>query len=203
MRDELNLKGNTLQVFAVIYTFTNDGGTFTGSRDYIANTIGRSLREVARELKALTELGLIVKGCAKPPIKWSYTLPKKLIGAHLKEVSDVPRGHNTNNADTAQQLCPNGTSTVTNWHNNRADTAHNNKEKNKEYNKAEYKGREARESGAQKNKREYNRRGDNNRHNRYGEWSKEEERKKLKWFNNAFQAALARSYADTDDKITK
>lgn len=62
MRNDLNLKGNELLVYAVIYGFSQDDETkFTGSANYIADWTGMSRRNVMNILKKLTDLGLLIK----------------------------------------------------------------------------------------------------------------------------------------------
>lgn len=60
MCNELNLKGNELLVFALIYGFCQDGTThFTGSRSYIADTFNITLPTVDKALKGLKDQQLI------------------------------------------------------------------------------------------------------------------------------------------------
>jgi predicted transcriptional regulator len=62
MRHELNLKGNELMVYAIIYGFSQDGeNDFTGSAAYMADWIGSTKQTVFNILKSLTERGLIKK----------------------------------------------------------------------------------------------------------------------------------------------
>lgn len=62
MRTKLNLKGNELLIFALVYGFSQDGQSrFTGSRKYIAEWCGCSLDTVDRSLSSLGSKGLIVK----------------------------------------------------------------------------------------------------------------------------------------------
>lgn len=62
MRTKLNLKGNELLTYAVIYGFSQDGeSTFKGSRKYIAEWCGCSLDTVDRSLNSLVAKGLIAK----------------------------------------------------------------------------------------------------------------------------------------------
>lgn len=62
MRTKLNLKGNELLAYAVIYGFSQIAGTkFTGSRKYIAEWCGCSLATVDRTLISLIDKGLISK----------------------------------------------------------------------------------------------------------------------------------------------
>lgn len=62
MRTELGLKGNELIVYALIYGFSQtEAQWFTGSRQYIAEWTGCSIRTVQNILDKLTNDGLIVK----------------------------------------------------------------------------------------------------------------------------------------------
>lgn len=62
MRNELNLKGNELMVFALIYGFSQDDESqFTGSISYIAEWIGATKQTVHNVLKSLSDKGLINK----------------------------------------------------------------------------------------------------------------------------------------------
>lgn len=62
MCNELNLSGNELLVFALIYGFSQDGESeFSGSRTYISETFNISKPTVDKALKALIKKELIVK----------------------------------------------------------------------------------------------------------------------------------------------
>lgn len=62
MRTKLNLKGYELIVYALIYGFSQDGNSkFSGTRRYIAEWCGCSLRTVDNTLTALLAKTLIVK----------------------------------------------------------------------------------------------------------------------------------------------
>lgn len=62
MRTKLNLKGNELLAYAVIYGFSQtDGAKFTGSRKYLAEWCGCSLATIDRTLDSLVNKGLITK----------------------------------------------------------------------------------------------------------------------------------------------
>lgn len=62
MRTKLNLKGNELLAYAVIYGFSQtDGAKFTGSRKYLAEWCGCSLATIDRTLDSLANKGLISK----------------------------------------------------------------------------------------------------------------------------------------------
>lgn len=62
MRAKLNLKGNELLVYAVIYGFSQIAGAkFTGSRKYLAEWCGCSMATIDRTLNSLVDKGLISK----------------------------------------------------------------------------------------------------------------------------------------------
>lgn len=62
MRTKLNLKGNELLIYALIYGFSQDGESrFKGSRKYIADWCGCSLDTVDRSLSSLVDKGLLAK----------------------------------------------------------------------------------------------------------------------------------------------
>jgi uncharacterized phage protein (TIGR02220 family) len=62
MRTKLNLKGNELLIYALIYGFSQDGESrFKGSRKYIADWCGCSLDTVDRSLRSLVDKGLLAK----------------------------------------------------------------------------------------------------------------------------------------------
>lgn len=62
MRTKLNLKGNELLIYALIYGFSQDGNSsFKGSRKYIADWCGCSLDTVDRTLGSLVNKGLLAK----------------------------------------------------------------------------------------------------------------------------------------------
>lgn len=62
MRTKLNLKGNELLIYALIYGFSQDGDSrFTGSRKYIAEWCGCSMDTVDRSLSSLVGKGLLAK----------------------------------------------------------------------------------------------------------------------------------------------
>lgn len=62
MRTKLNLKGNELLIYALIYGFSQDGNSsFKGGRKYIADWCGCSLDTVDRSIGSLINKGLISK----------------------------------------------------------------------------------------------------------------------------------------------
>ena len=62
MVNDLNLKGNELLVYALIYGFSQDGqSVFSGTSKYISDWIGIDKRNVLEILKRLVEKELIIK----------------------------------------------------------------------------------------------------------------------------------------------
>ena len=62
MANDLNLKGNSLLIYAIIYGFSQvEGQTYNGSYQYLADWCGTSKRQVIRILNTLVEDGLISK----------------------------------------------------------------------------------------------------------------------------------------------
>ena len=83
MLNRLNLKGNELIVYAVIYGFSQDGETwFTGSRRYLAEWCGCTLKTVDNALASLVGKGLVAKH------------DKTVNGVHLCDYSITQVGEN-------------------------------------------------------------------------------------------------------------
>jgi len=62
MTNELNLKGNELLVFAIIYGFSKDNqGKFEGSLKYLSDATGSSRSTVIKTLCSLVEKDLVLK----------------------------------------------------------------------------------------------------------------------------------------------
>ena len=62
MRTELDLKGNDLLVYALIYGFSQtEGQAFTGSLQYMADWCGATKQGISKNLKSLINRGLIQK----------------------------------------------------------------------------------------------------------------------------------------------
>ena len=62
MRTELNLSGNDLMVYAIIYMFSqSENHKFTGSRQYLADWCGCTKQGIDKNLKNLLDRGLIQK----------------------------------------------------------------------------------------------------------------------------------------------
>lgn len=63
MRSQLDLKGNELLIYAIIYGFSQaESQVYSGTAGYLAEWTGQSKRNVMRELASLTEKGLLIKG---------------------------------------------------------------------------------------------------------------------------------------------
>ena len=83
MVNRLNLKGNELLVYAIIYGFSQDGESrYTGSRRYLADWCGCSVKTVGNALASLVAKGLISKH------------DKAVNGVHLCDYSITPVGKN-------------------------------------------------------------------------------------------------------------
>lgn len=62
MRTELELKGNELLIYAIIYGFSQtEGQQFTGSLQYLSDWTGATKQGVIKNLKSLVDKGLIQK----------------------------------------------------------------------------------------------------------------------------------------------
>ena len=111
MTEELKLKGATLRVFALIYSFSSNGlGEFNGSRTYLAKTVGASLRTVDTALKRLLDLGFIVK---RKTNEWKasiYTVAERFYHKHLECDADESADAQTEKAADApkKQVCASG-----------------------------------------------------------------------------------------------
>ena len=81
MTRELGLRGAELQVFALIYSFTVAVGEFSGSRTYVAETVGVTERTVDRALRELCHRGLIIRGERRDGscVRSFITLPQRAL----------------------------------------------------------------------------------------------------------------------------
>ena len=83
MLNRLNLKGNELLVYAIIFGFSQDGESrYTGSRRYLADWCGCSVKTVGNALASLVAKGLISKH------------DKTVNGVHLCDYSITTVGEN-------------------------------------------------------------------------------------------------------------
>ena len=105
MITKLKLSGRALQVYAIIYGFTQDQETeFNGSLNYIADWLGTSSRHtVLRAIDDLIEKGLIEK---RQAVFNGVTINKYV--AIVPDFNGLCR-NGTGCAETAQGLCRNGT----------------------------------------------------------------------------------------------
>lgn len=62
MLNKLNLRGNSLNIFAIIYGFSQDGATeFKGSLNYLCDFVGATKPTIIKSINELIEKGLIIK----------------------------------------------------------------------------------------------------------------------------------------------
>ena len=106
MITKLKLSGRALQVYAIIYGFTQDQETeFNGSLKYIAGWLGTSNRNtVLRAINDLIEKGLIEK---RQTIINGVTLNRYV--AIVPDLTGVCRNGTGGSAETVQGVCRNGT----------------------------------------------------------------------------------------------
>lgn len=130
MCNDLQLSGNELLIYALIYGFSQDGESeFCGSRTYIANTFNISKPTVDKSLKSLIKKGYIIKrqmiinDVQVNRYKVSLQVVKNLYGdskeslPHSKEIlqggskESLPYNYNNNNYnntdnDNKEQIPP-------------------------------------------------------------------------------------------------
>ena len=134
MINELGLTGRELQVYAIIYGFTQDEETeFSGSLNYIAEWLGTSSRHtVIRAIESLLEKGLIGKRqTATGGIITNFY--KAILPPPPRQITCVETAQGS--AETTQGLCRNGTGdSAKTAQGGCVETAHN-KDINKDSNK--------------------------------------------------------------------
>ena len=106
MTNELNLKGNDLLVYALIYGISQDGKSkFSAGRNYIADTFNISLPTVDKALQTLIDRNLIVKESCKNQsetdryyanISSKETLAPKNISSKISLPNNILDNNNTN-----------------------------------------------------------------------------------------------------------
>ncbi len=85
MRNDLNLKGHELSVFALIYGYVRSTGrAFSGSIAYTAEFVGASKSTVARAMISLCKKGYITKGKSMCNNVKGYGISPKLIANDVK-----------------------------------------------------------------------------------------------------------------------
>lgn len=61
MITELGLKGTSLMVYALLYSYTQTVGEFSGSLSYLAERVNATVQQVHKQLKDMVERGLLEK----------------------------------------------------------------------------------------------------------------------------------------------
>ena len=86
MRTELDLKGNELLVYAIIYGFSQtENQKFTGSLQYLADWCGATKQGVLKNLKSLLDKGFLEKNeVSKNGVKFVEYYSTKLNGVFNK-----------------------------------------------------------------------------------------------------------------------
>lgn len=99
MRTELDLKGNDLIVYAIIFGFSQTENTrFTGSLQYLADWCGATKQGILKNIKSLIDKGLIEKTVTEDGVKYNCT-PLNIVERTIKH-SLTPIKHSlTNNID--------------------------------------------------------------------------------------------------------
>ena len=133
MLNRLGLKGTALDVYAIIYAFSQDGEScFSGSLKYLMDFTNASRRTIINTLKDLTEKGYLMK---------RENLVDGVKFCTYRAVKNPPMG-SAETAPGVQELHGGSAETapgaVQNLHGGGAKTAPNNKDNNKSNNK-EYK----------------------------------------------------------------
>lgn len=106
MRTKLNLKGNELLAYAVIYGFSQtDGAKYTGSRKYLAEWCGCSLATIDRTLDSLVNKGLISKAAYITP--HGYRAVEYAAILTDMTATQTPAATKTAQADTTRFQSPN------------------------------------------------------------------------------------------------
>ena len=117
MVSELELKGNELIVYAIIYGFSQDGESrFTGSLQYLADWVGGTKQGVQKNLKSLVEKGYINK-------EDSYINGMKLVSYYATQLhgvcNSVVQGYATQLHGGIQLSCTNNIDNKNKEHNNK------------------------------------------------------------------------------------
>lgn len=93
MLNKLNLQGVALNVYAIIYGFSQDGESeFAGSRQYLCDFIGVSKPTIDRALKELVEKGFVKKTTT---IKNNITFNSYKADLELEAIKDFTGGNRT------------------------------------------------------------------------------------------------------------
>ena len=125
---KLGLRGTALGVYAVIYSFTERGQTWRGSCSTLAERVGATRSNANRALAALVNRGLVKRVREE---RKGHEFPEYVALKPEEGCAETAQGC----AETAQGLCRNDTEVVPKQHRGCAETAHNNKEDNKDHKK--------------------------------------------------------------------
>lgn len=92
MRTQLNLVGNELLTYALLYGFSQDGNnSFSGTRQYIADFVGVSVRQISNILSSLIDKGLIVKFEEQLPHGNQKIISYRAIYPRLEKSQTIPK----------------------------------------------------------------------------------------------------------------
>lgn len=101
MRTQLNLKGNELLVYAIIYGFSQDRESqFYGGRNYLADFVGASTSTIDRTLESLCDKEFIIKNSqtVNGVLFNSYIANSKWVGGSQNDDTPLVK-MTTNNKD--------------------------------------------------------------------------------------------------------
>ena len=123
MTKELGLGGAKLLVYALIYSFTVSEGSFFGSRGYMAEACGASVKTVDRTLRELVKCGLLIKGEAThlESIEYKANISPQTEGESQNDAPSKMSHFESQNVSTPASKCLSGGVKMT----------HNNKDYNK------------------------------------------------------------------------
>lgn len=134
MSEKLNLKGNELITFALIYGFSQEPDhDFHGSAQYIADWTGTNKRTVFNILKSLVDKGYI-KRTEEIINNVTFVHYKSAIKVVDEKISLPMNYNNTGDEKTALELCKNSMGVVKKFHGGSEKISSNNNIYNIEYN---------------------------------------------------------------------
>jgi DNA-binding transcriptional MocR family regulator len=84
MKEDLDLSGVALQVYALIYSFTKAGGDCHASLNNMAKRVGASSRSVQRALIELTAKGYIIKKTSNQASSNRYIADLSVVGQNVQ-----------------------------------------------------------------------------------------------------------------------
>lgn len=113
MTNELNLKGNDLLVYALIYGISQDGKSkFSAGRNYIADTFNISLPTVDKALQNLIDKNLIIKEPCKNQSETdryfaNISSKETLLPENISSKETLPNNIDISNTNNQQELFTN------------------------------------------------------------------------------------------------